>query len=429
MKARISFSLIAIIIITLIYFVNCSGDDGLDGSFMKSDCVKCHGVSNPKYDMTYPISGYNDSAHKNGPRVGEVVGGNVISYGEFEGSNAMYCNAGGCEKCHTHEGFVKYVADVTASTIVNGAATPQTDSTGAAKPTGFTAATEIGCFSCHDPHGLYDFSLRSTKAVLLVDATTSYDAGKGNLCVVCHMSRTAASSFLTTDVSKSISTNVGAHHGPQGEFLYGINSATQNGTKSVHAISNSCVSCHKDAKPAAGTRASVNEQISGHGFYLTAEVHGALVDATYACTSCHSTATWINSAGTAVTTGIKFKNINKMAATDLDGDTKVETLLLEIEGMRNTLLTYFSVPAVVGKAAVIVSKGTTAGLTGVYNVDWGFQTGYLTAAHLKAFWNFKYFIEDKSNGVHNPVFAAELLYDAITDLNTNAAAGLTIGGR
>jgi hypothetical protein len=45
----------------------------------------------------------------------------------------------------------------------------------------------------------------------------------------------------------------------------------------------------------------------------------------------------------------------------------------------------------------------------------------MTRAQAQSFWNLRYFIEDKSNGIHNPHFAAEMLYEAANNL------ALTVG--
>ncbi len=63
--------------------------------------------------------------------------------------------------------------------------------------------------------------------------------------------------------------------------------------------------------------------------------------------------------------------------------------------------------------------------------DWVFNsaTSTLTGYQSESFWNFTLFMYDRSRGVHNPKFAAEILYDAIANLNANVSPSpnLTLG--
>ena len=60
----------------------------LNEFFGKSLCHECHG-STPTYSIKWGREGYDHSVHKNG-------------------GHAFYANGDDCQKCHTHEGFVKY---------------------------------------------------------------------------------------------------------------------------------------------------------------------------------------------------------------------------------------------------------------------------------------------------------------------------------
>ena len=55
--------------------------------------------------------------------------------------------------------------------------------------------------------------------------------------------------------------------------------------------------------------------------------------------------------------------------------------------------------------------------------DFASTACYLTSDQIKAFWHLKLFVEDKSEGIHNPTYAAQLLYDAADTL------GLPVGIR
>ena len=64
---------------------------------------------------------------------------------------------------------------------------------------------------------------------------------------------------------------------------------------------------------------------------------------------------------------------------------------------------------------VALAAPFSAGASIVWNKDWSTSTAnlYLTAAQAQAYYNFMLFNEDRSEGVHNPKYAAQLLYDAI----------------
>jgi len=53
-------------------------------------CMECHG-SVPKYPILGARLGYDYSGHKNN-------------------GNSRYANGGGCQRCHTNEGFIDYLA-------------------------------------------------------------------------------------------------------------------------------------------------------------------------------------------------------------------------------------------------------------------------------------------------------------------------------
>ena len=53
----------------------------------------------------------------------------------------------------------------------------------------------------------------------------------------------------------------------------------------------------------------------------------------------------------------------------------------------------------------------------------------LTLVQSQSFWNLRLYIDDNSQGIHNPTFAAQMLWDAINNLNVNAGAGITVGPR
>ncbi|MCP4705916.1 MAG: hypothetical protein GY865_15055, partial [candidate division Zixibacteria bacterium] len=98
----------------------------IDGTIHEADttCGICH---NDKTDsITIAKRQWEFSAHSTG---------NLTDY-DFLGENTAVCGP----ECHTKEGYVQYLADLTTGTVY--------------------FPTEIGCFACHSPHENKNFSLR-----------------------------------------------------------------------------------------------------------------------------------------------------------------------------------------------------------------------------------------------------------------------------
>ena len=55
--------------------------------------------------------------------------------------------------------------------------------------------------------------------------------------------------------------------------------------------------------------------------------------------------------------------------------------------------------------------------SGEFGKDWVFAQANIDDYESYAFWNFRLFIEDRSQGIHNPKFALQMLYDAVEALN------------
>ncbi|MEI6873562.1 MAG: hypothetical protein WCL50_00370 [Spirochaetota bacterium] len=495
-----------------------------------STCMGCHNAtttSTAGVQSLNPIGAnilaaqgeYAESGHFNGYR--ELIVTNATSgAADFEApsSNAMYANNSGCARCHTAQGFIQYALG------------------GAAAVTDQPWSSQTSCQTCHQPHKTGDMTtLRTTAtgatgpaAVTLVDKTTIFDKGDGNLCANCHQARgvpsadanftaTATNAVTTgtivagtatftssttkptvkdaaaTPVSLMMMSRATSHHGPNSDMLMGVggvidSSVTVSATNpSPHysASTDSCVTCHMYKAP-AGSSTSGTLAIGGHGTYLTDVVHGVKTDFVATCKQCHvsgtttgakawpSTATYANP-----NLGVTFDQSNHTATADFDGNTKIEDILVEIQGLEKTLITYFgnganfytatfSVNAsgsftqyalttgAVGEGAVIAAKDTVGAATTAYSsgsgirwlTDWQYQsytdpmlalnkttsvayTGkafpYMTSPQAKAFANLQYVMEDKSLGVHNPSYVAKMLYSSIKLINANSTAALTIG--
>jgi len=414
MKARALIACITILA-AFAFLAACQPD-----SLAETDsCMECHsGDSTLGNAVLAAQAQYESSGHFLGPRTLVESTLNIGHMYVFHGSNAMYTNGSNCSKCHTHQGFVDFVA----------AGMPTTWNQA------YMAASQPGCFTCHKPHVSGDFSMRKTSSETLISGGTPFDGGSGNLCVTCHKSLTD-SSVLLPGGAKTWTVRDGPHHGPQADFMMGTNhrpfGMNSYVGQSVHytdpGLSKTCTGCHM-YNPSA--RLSGTLELGGHGMYLTGDVHGTNSNVIGSCRNCHNypvsgtgAPILISSAGATMTGGFE---------TALAPDLNVNTTLAAIRANRDLLIVYFGTNATFtvggntgGRRLTAVGGGDVLA-AGEWQKDWVFTSSLagagsftLTEANSFAYWNFLYFIEDKSHGIHNPYFAHQILYDSVQ------AVGLT----
>jgi hypothetical protein len=424
MKAS-AFIACCAVVAALVLLAACQPDNVAE----TDSCMECHSGDTTEGNAVLAAQDqYEASGHFLGPR---TLVESTLDTGHMyvhHGSNSMYTNGSSCSKCHTHQGFVDFVA----------AGMP------ASWNQAYGAASAPGCFTCHKPHVSGDFSMRKETAETLVGGT-SFNWGKGNLCVTCHKSLTDATTFLPDETEptpsiypKAWTTRDNMHHGPQADFMLGTNhrpfdlKTYAGASPHLDALSlpDSCVGCHlyQPSARLGGTLA-----LGGHGMYLTGDVHGTNSNVIGPCRSCHNypvsgtgAPILVSSAGSSMTGGFE---------TALTPDTDVNTTLAAIRANRDLLIVYFGTDAnftsggnLGGRRLTAVTGGdvTTAG---EWEKDWVFTTSLpgaggftLTEEDSFAYWNFMYFIEDRSHGIHNPTFALQILWDSVE------AVGLTPSG-
>ena len=330
-------------------------------------CGVCHSA-----DAKYPVLGATEGFEHSGHKLGF----------NREDENSYYANGRGCQQCHTSEGFIEYV------------------STGSVDPDDYVAyPSQIGCFSCHEPHETGDFSLRTTKAVTLKSGDV-YNKGDGNLCANCHLSRGEAAAIVVPTPANRVSAYFGPHHGPEADMFLGVNAYEYPGktyTNSVHTdvIVDSRVSCHL-ALPEG--RYSLSPKVGGHSFYLKGEVHGSEKLNLAACASCHD--------------GIKqegeFFDIKQV---DYDNDGTVETVQGEVEGLLHLIVNED------GTGVLQTVNPPAFKADGTWNRT---QSEELRSADvIGAIYNYKFVEEDRSNGIHNTNYTIQVLYDTISALDSS----------
>lgn len=318
-----------------------------------TSCFDCH--SDSDHDLTVARSQYDNSAHA----AGENVNRNHL-YGAFYG---------GCEKCHTNEGFLADLAG------------------GSAGDVSFTA---IGCFTCHAPHSTGSLGLRVENDVTLADGT-AFTLGSSRLCASCHQSRRNASTYVTGDLE--LSTHYGPHYSCQSDMLLATNAYEYSGydySSSYHAaVSDGCVACHMST--------SLHETVGGHSWNMRNEERG--FENTFGCNvdACHRG---------------NISSLNRTANSDFDGDGTTEGVQDEIRGLSDSLRTLL----------------VNANLLEYVAADDAYEPvdgrEVATADSVGALYNWLFVHEDGSHGIHNTDYAVGLLQSSINFLTTGSASGV-----
>ncbi len=328
-----------------------NGTDGLDGADI-AVCISCH--SNNHRDAIYDAY-TNESKHANG-------------------SSWSYAGVGinrvGCAQCHNNQGFIDF------------------QTVGYVNNEGYTLSQPISCTGCHSSHRSFDFAndgndmaMRTLDPVTLItDAEYTIDIknesdvfGKSNTCVNCHQPRTSAPE-ATDGKYMQTSTHWGPHHGPQSTMLEGITGFEFSPDKfpaagtGTHKTNMSCVACHMS---------TVEE---GHSW------EPASYDSA-TCITCHGAKSEVTGFATGMAELAELLENAVGQAIERDAD-RVWQPVFEADGTTPV--------EVIG----IVHDGHPA--VGLFDIQIA-----------NAAYNYLYMLEDKSEGVHNPNYAKELIRQSI----------------
>ena len=339
------------------------GVDGVDGVGVQA-CIDCHSSAyRDDIHTQYTMS------HHYGPD------GNGVDGSWARGTS------GSCARCHNNAGFQDLFSgrfvelDANDDPIIDvlGKEIPSAD------PDGYLASSPISCTGCHDSEAghrnfdfaepgsttLNDYALRTLDPVyLIIDRSISIDVdnssdpmGYSNTCINCHQPRTPAPTPNAFGNYAVTSTHWGPHHGPQGTFLYGLGGAILPGAMpavgdATHAKGASCVACHMGEPSEADN--------GGHTWNPTEN----------ACLTCHTSGPPSEVAG--------------------------------LQDMRDELLT------------LLQTKGLdSTGTKYIFNASGGLQTGTYPVKVAQAAFNYIMLEEDRSDGVHNPEYAKDLIQNSI----------------
>jgi len=227
------------------------------------------------------------------------------------------------------------------------------------------------CATCHGIHSTFaanDYALRLEAPVKSnISATYLFDfKNNSNLCVNCHQARTAEPAIAKPGATTfAVSVRIGPHHGPQGNIVAGVGFAEIVGSVAYPAPGSSkhftpaCVGCHMAPNGVAQ---------GGH----------TLIPNLVACNTCHGA------------TDLTYNHGGRQSAVTLQMTT-----------LRDKL---FSLG--------LVTKTTVGGVDTYAPVV---QTVPMVQA--QALFNYFGLSDDRSEGVHNPVYVNALLVNTLEALN------------
>jgi hypothetical protein len=285
----------------------------------------------------------------------------------------------GCYPCHSGAAFIKWVKNnksattVYDTTTVNGHASDSNDGNIA-----------IGCPTCHEPHSL---SLRTEKLDSLrngqlIPATLG---GAGQLCANCHNARYSVKARVTNNRPYyGFVDRFGPHHNNQADMYYGGNAYQYDDTSFTGLMTHgsaedACVTCHMTM----GYNASSPLNRS-HSMIMADTAGVPTATGLAACAPCHGTITSYD--------GIK-------AYYDFDRNGKIDGVQTEIAGLLAQL-----------KARL--PKDATGEVISMKK-DFDTTATYANKKNVGDIYNYWFFKEDRSLGVHNPKYALRLLYKAL----------------
>jgi len=273
-----------------------------------------------------------------------------------------------CAECHSSEGFIEFARTGDVAENIS-------------QPSAWECKT---CHSIHETFEQTDYALRLDDPIAFIYDTTDamYDLGNSNLCVNCHQNRRGEPAYTNPgDSFRITNTHYGPHHGPQGNALTGLGFA----------------------------------EIEGEFGYDAPESHPHYDMDNGNCTGCHMAPYGNGAGGHTWNPGLDGCNVadcHNGNVTDFDHHNVQSEIEVLLEELRDLLV-----------AAGVVELGTeelyelnpeTGEIELVVHVE-GYHpvVGTYPMIQARAFFNWIGLEEDRSLGVHNPVYVKALLENSI----------------
>ncbi|HEX4934480.1 MAG TPA: hypothetical protein VFV33_14925 [Gemmatimonadaceae bacterium] len=386
-----------------------NGIDGINGKDANSVCLTCHG----NVTMLARTTEYELSKHFTGTT---------------SARNTKYC-----ARCHTNEGFLEVLG---ANKYVVSNDMPN--------------ATRISCTTCHK-HSGFDFAvnanaqiLRATDPVFLNynRNTTVTDFGAmNNLCVNCHQIRGVTSvnytdstgavktfdqlpyfPFASTKddnapVNYQVGRSFSVHDGNQSNLFKGINGYEYNGqtyTRVWQHSSNNCTTCHMNKwDPVA--------KVGGHTLKPNvAECDKCHTQENFASTQAKVAAKLIELGDLLAARKVMRKTVNTSGVTSYSA-MQTHDFYGQLFATTQTSTRYATALAnanTVSPTTGLVIYGNT--VTMATDANWSYRIGRpWKMGELGAAYNYAFINSELSFGVHNPVYAMQLLQKSIDWLKAN----------
>jgi len=231
---------------------------------------------------------------------------------------------------------------------------------------------EINCFACHAPHTNWDLdSLRYYDPVVLADDFT-YNRGNSNICALCHQAISTTTADITSqfDLLGLVPVYPGwaDHASNQADMMMGTGGyeygANPGNSAHYNASNSNCLKCHLDV--------AVGFDLGGHSFNM--ESGGEQLVEACNVSGCHS--------GTPITS---FDNVNTNLTNFTDSLLLLQT---ELEGLG-------------------------------YNDN--FTGNILDVGLAGALYNYRYIMNDGSNGIHNTEYGLGLIRESLIYIDTTSS--------
>lgn len=380
------------------------GADGVDGGLNVSCLSPCHG-------FTGIVAQWQTSTHY-AAYVSNLGGAEVASWTGATSCGNCHAIDAIAQRAASNVGFVGAAGPLDLPAGQLGYISSIDKSRKEGTYAGQATVAQVHCTTCHDvttsndPHvtgaseyvkGSFPLRVATGKADQtlierssapgVADGTPAGKFNLGNVCISCHRSRQDVTNYISASNSIT-SSHWGPHEGPQADVYSGKGGYSYPGmtygNSSHQAFSDGCVDCHMPAIEA-------NQGIGNHSFYaqLSACQHQG----------CH---------------------VNAKSFDVIGGQSAMRANLQELRVVLNTagFLTRSA-------AAPYLALTPAELLDPAFNLDQALPGAKnVPAATAGALYNYILLARGSADGVHNPVYTRELIFDSYKALTGLAPTSL-----